>query len=218
MKKVLLVFLLCIFVSFTLNDFFGRKTLIYQEVGGKNLLTISFNIKEKEHGFSIEKINNLGLTNLEYATNFQLQKLIYKETKVNTNYSIDINDKKLLKAEGLYLGRKFKAVERLNIPWIQDFYFGFHNFLLSKTEELSFYIFNPDKFDLMEMVASKKGKEILTINGQKYITRKLKITLTGFKKHFWKAEAWYDLETLNLVQYRANEGPGTPTTLTTLIK
>ena len=62
------------------------------------------------------------------------------------------------------------------------------------------------------MIATKDYVEDLSINGKSYKAQKLKITLQGFKKRFWKAEVWYDLQTLELLRYKANEGPGTPIT------
>ena len=36
--------------------------------------------------------------------------------------------------------------------------------------------------------------------------------LQGQEKRFWKAEAWFDVKTKLMVQYRSNEGPRTPMT------
>jgi hypothetical protein len=102
-------------------------------------------------------------------------------------------------------------------PWIQEFKFGFQPFLSSNQKEYKFYIINPKDLGLHGMVATKEQVEELTIEGKKYLTQKLKVTLQGFKKKFWRAEVWFDQETQMMVKYKANEGPGTPTTEITLL-
>ena len=68
------------------------------------------------------------------------------------------------------------------------------------------------------MQASKEGTERVKFNEKcgKREVLKVKISLTGFKKIFWKAELWFDQETGDLLKYRANEGPNTPTSTITL--
>jgi hypothetical protein len=68
------------------------------------------------------------------------------------------------------------------------------------------------------MIATKLDVEDLTINGKIYNAQKLKITLQGFKKRFWKAEVWYDTATHLMLRYKANEGPGTPITDTIFLR
>ena len=60
--------------------------------------------------------------------------------------------------------------------------------------------------------------ETVEVAGTKYNAQKVKVTLTGFKKNFWKAQLWFDKESHLLIRYRANEAPGTPYTETTLIE
>jgi len=49
-----------------------------------------------------------------------------------------------------------------------------------------------------------------------YRAQKVKVTLDGFYKKFWKAELWYDTKSHNLLYYKANEGPSTPYTILTI--
>ncbi|MBX9923556.1 MAG: hypothetical protein K2Y01_05540 [Rhabdochlamydiaceae bacterium] len=107
---------------------------------------------------------------------------------------------------------KTKKLKLGNLPWVQEFKFGFKPFLQSSDQEFIFgIVYNKDN-TLQEMIATKEKIETVTVNNQTYETQKLKITLTGFKKRFWKAEAWFDVKTKLMVQYRSNEGPRTPMT------
>lgn len=105
-----------------------------------------------------------------------------------------------------------------SMPWVQEFSFGFASFIESKNKEYEFCIVYPKDLALHEMVAVKQGEEAISVGNKKYDTYKVKITLTGFKKRFWKAYGWFDKKSGLMVQYRANEGPGTPYTETSLIE
>ena len=103
------------------------------------------------------------------------------------------------------------------LPWIQEFKFGFQPFLKSQDKELPFTIVYSKDTTLHDMIATKEKIEKVTVGSKTYETQKLKITLQGFKKRFWKAEAWFDLETNLMVKYTSNEGPGTPSIEVTLL-
>ncbi len=102
-------------------------------------------------------------------------------------------------------------------PWVQEFKFGFREFLKGNLTEYSFYIVNPKDLDVHEMIATKEGVEQIDVRGTKYTARKIKVTLKGFKKRFWKAYVWFDQGPLHMVRYLANEGPGTAYTETDLV-
>jgi hypothetical protein len=96
--------------------------------------------------------------------------------------------------------------------WIQDFSFGLRPFFMSDQEEIKFEIVNPKDLVIRTMVATKDVIEYKTFNNVEYRARKVKLTLDGFYKKFWKAEIWFDTKTHNLLYYKANEGPSTPYT------
>lgn len=151
---------------------------------------------------------------VEYSPSFSL--LQYTELQANQSLF------EILKEENqLVIKNKNTLVKRLklgNLPWIQEFKFGLHPFLSSDKKEFPFCIVYAKDNSLHEMVASKEKEEVLNIEGRKYETQKLKITLKGFKSRFWKAEAWFDKHTHFLVKYKANEGPRTPYTEVTLFE
>lgn len=113
---------------------------------------------------------------------------------------------------------KTKSYDIGNTPWVQEFVFGFKDFLSSKAKEYKFEILRPEDYDMHDMIATKLDTEELTIDGKVYNAQKMKITLQGFKKRFWKAEVWYDTATLRMLRYKANQGPGTPVTETLFIE
>ncbi len=101
--------------------------------------------------------------------------------------------------------------------WIQEFDFSLRSFVMSPDSSIKFYIVHPDKLSLHSMQVSKDGYEHIDINGQVRESLKAKVTLTGFKKMFWKGELWYDPANGDLLRYKANEGPNTPVSIITLI-
>ncbi len=112
---------------------------------------------------------------------------------------------------------KSKTLKLGKLPWIQEFKFGFQPFLKSKDKELPFSIVYSKDTTLHDMIATKEKIEKVKVGDKTYEAQKLKITLQGFKKRFWKAEAWFDVETNLMVKYTSNEGPGTPPIEVTLL-
>ena len=66
------------------------------------------------------------------------------------------------------------------------------------------------------MIATKQGLEPLDVHGKTHQALRIKITLTGFKKMFWHADLWFDLQAGDLLKYMATEGPNTPLSTITL--
>lgn len=100
--------------------------------------------------------------------------------------------------------------------WVQEFDFSFKPFILSETTEFKFSIVHPKKLNLHEMIATKQGFDQVEINEKVFKAQKVKVTLRGFKKMFWHADLWYEQGTGDLLMYKANEGPNTPTSVITL--
>jgi len=109
-----------------------------------------------------------------------------------------------------------KSYDIKNKPWIQEFAFGLEAFILGDKTSYHFCIVHPKDLSLHDMVITKESVEDKIIANITYQTCKTKIHLSGWKKKFWKGEAWFDQKTGALVQYKANEGPGTSETCTSL--
>lgn len=217
MAKKLLIFVLLFFLtSFSISDFFSRKTYVYvSTVNSKKIKTTWTIKKNKDDAIVIDKTNDEELSTLTYSPKYFLQEEKVKSVSLRDDYTFSLN-KNRLKAFGKLKGRKLSRTHNIRYPWIQDFKFGFLNFLKSKYSEYKFVILNPEDFSINNMIATKKEITQLKINGIKYNTQKIIVTLQGFKSMFWKGEIWFDLETLSLVKYKANNGPGTPVMTTVL--
>lgn len=111
--------------------------------------------------------------------------------------------------------KEFQIGERF---WLQEFDFSMRSFIMSAADRLKFYIVDPKKLNLHQMIATKSASlDHIQIGDHIYQATKVKITLTGFKKMFWKAELWFDSQTGDLLKYMANEGPNTPMRIITLV-
>ncbi len=213
-KYLPLIFLLL--CSFSVTDYFSKKTLIYIETKNNRENKIHWTIKTKDKNIIIEKTSYEGTSDFSYLPDYVLKDYTFKAAEENTHYTFTLENN-TLNAQGIYRGKKMhRSFNLKNDRWIQDFNFGFHTFLDAKDREYNFIIINPSNFTINDMIAIKQNIETLKIGNTTYKTQKMIITLPGFKGHFWKAHAWFDLETKDLVKYKANEGPGTPTTVTTL--
>jgi hypothetical protein len=114
---------------------------------------------------------------------------------------------------GIIKEQKYELGEKL---WIQDFSFGLRQFFVSNQDQIKFEIINPKDLVMRTMVAIKEEIDYKTFHNIEYRARRVKVTLDGFYKKFWKAELWFDTKTHNLLYYKANEGPSTPYTTLTL--
>ncbi|MCX6991123.1 MAG: hypothetical protein NTX49_08700 [Chlamydiae bacterium] len=200
------------------SPLFSENTLEYTSAtNGKNVST-DWSVKsEPDHLAITGKTSDGSTAELQTSNSYQLE--IFKQNDPIKGYDLIASRKgNTLTITGLVKqDRKTKVYDIGGTPWVQEFAFGFRDFLKKKETEYKFEILHPKDFDIHDMIATKEYVEDLTINGKAYKAQKLKITLQGFKKRFWKAEVWYDLETLQLLRYKANEGPGTPVTETILI-
>ena len=191
----------------------GQTVLYYESNTSNKTVSTHWSITEQGQalaiiGLSSDKSSTTLTTQLNYSLDAFEQKDPGKEYELSAK-----REGGLLSVTGLVKQvKKTKNYQIDDKPWIQEFAFGFKDFLSSTDREYKFEILQPQSLDLHDMIATKEEIEEVRIDDKVYQAQKLKITLQGFRKRFWKAEAWYDVETKNLVRYKANEGPGTPIT------
>lgn len=215
-KYILVCFLFIILCSFSVLDFFYKKTYVYKDITGSLHSKITWLIKKKKDNFVMDKKAKDGVAKFVYSPKLNLEKYSFEAAGQNTDFTLTL-DKKRLVAEGISKGKKIYKELKIYSDWIQDFNFGLRSFLDSSYLEKRFVIVNPKDFMIYEMLAFKKDIGKVDINGKSYKVQKIEITLPGFKSRFWKAEIWYDLNSSDLIKYKANEGPGTPTTVVTFV-
>ena len=209
-KKYLLIILLFVLLtSFSITDLFYKKTYVYKNITGKSENATTWLVKKTKNGFAITKTSELGITDILYSPKYKLKKMKYSSAKNQEAYEMKLEKNQLI-LNGNVKGKKSSKTYYLSEKWVQDFNFGLHNFLESKKSEMKFITINPDDFTKYQMVATRDSIHKLKIHDQVYNTQKVIVSLRGFKSLFWKAEIWYDLKSFDLIQYRANEGPGTP--------
>jgi len=101
--------------------------------------------------------------------------------------------------------------------WVQEFDFSLKPYIISEFNDFKFSIVHPKNLSLHNMIASKQGLDQIDINGKRFTALKVKVTLRGFKKIFWHADLWFDQKSGDLLRYKANDGPNTPTSITTFL-
>lgn len=186
------------------KDVSGKKTEIDWIVEPKSKL---IEILGKTTGENTEIICDESYKFLEYVS-FQLSQ--------NQTFTVKRSGSTLTATKTGSSGSQEKTYDIGSKSWVQDFSFGLKFFFLSSDSEIKFEIINPKDLIMRTMVATKEEIEYKTFNNKEYRARKVKVTLDGYYRKFWKAELWYDTKTSNLLYYKANEGPSTPYTILTL--
>ena len=194
---------------------FCEQTVTYQSKTSGKSKKVEWSLSKNDEGVLLNGKTKGSDIEIELSPEFTF--LTYSEkTEPRRNFEIK-RDGPCLILEGKRQGNDVLKSYRIGKDrWIQDFNFGLRPFLEGNDKRVTFHLISPKDFDIHEFVAIKELDEVVKIGDKKYNTQKVKITLTGFKKNFWKAQVWFDKESHLLVRYRANEGPGTPYTETTL--
>jgi hypothetical protein len=201
--------LLCVFT-------FSKEILTYEKISSKGSQTIVYTVTKEKNEYLVEIEGKEQKTTLTAVFPFSLKSYISKKNK---DFFEFILEGSTIKAKGTVEGESLSAefkVSKKN-PWIQEFDFGLRPLLASSKNHLNFQLINPKNFKMHKMVAKKEKQESLKLGNKTYKAILVEITLQGFKSMFWKAQIWYDNDTYDLLQYKANEGPNTPLTTVTLI-
>lgn len=202
------------FFSFLLT--LSVNSLVFdKDVGGKKS-EINWVVEEKNKLIEILGVADKKKTEILCDLDFYMTQYLTEETGKNESFKVSKLDGALMveKSNGSSLNQKQYNIAGKN--WVQDFSFGLKPFFMSSSDNYKFEIINPKDLVMRTMVASKEEIDIKTFNGVEYRARRVKVTLDGFYKKFWKAELWYDTKTYNLLYYKANEGPSTPYTILTI--
>ncbi|KPK33288.1 MAG: hypothetical protein AMS24_01540 [Chlamydiae bacterium SM23_39] len=213
MNKFLFLFISLFFFekAYSIN-----YTYTYEETIKNRSNEYQIFLKKKIKEICITSSDRYSDIKIIYSPSFFTEKYFYKSKNKNLNFSI-LKQKKDLLVKGYKNGKIFKKKYKLKDPWIQQFSFGLKPFILSKEKKIYFCLISPKNFSKQDMLAKKIKKELFYIGEKKYTSQKIHISLPGFKKIFWKATCWFDIENGDLLKYEGNNGPKTPLS-TTLLK
>ena len=195
-----------------------KTTYIYKkDVEGRTSET-TWVVQEKDENLHIQGKSSGGDTLIITSPPINTQSFSYQSKRKSNEYYIHRDGPYLFARRtdnGHVTQKEFNIGDNF---WIQEFDFTFRPFILSAADSLKFYIVHPTKLSLHHMIATKSSRlDHIEVKGKFYDAIKVKVTLTGFKKMFWKAELWFDRSTGDLLKYMANEGPNTPMSVITLI-
>src|SRR3990167_11398522 len=184
---------LCAGVFVCIGGFAGEK-VFYESVTAGVSTKSEWEIEKEVGQVVIKGVVEGSSIFMNYSSAFSLEHYV---EKTGAEKSLDVTKQSpCLIIKGNSKGReKIKSYKVGNTPWIQDFKFGFIPFLTNKAKTQPFYIINPDNLDVHEMIATKEIEEVLVIEGNKYNTQKIKVTLKGFRKKFWTGYIWFDTTT-----------------------
>jgi len=217
--------LFCIFIGvFSFSSIFAKDapsskvTYVYDKDMEGSRTQTTWVLTEKDNELRIEGESVRGKTMIMSTPDMDTRSFNYaSKDKQNAYNIIRTPDGQYLIAKRDAEGQKVQRNLQIgNDIWIQEFDFSLKPFILSNVGSFKFYIIHPQRLDLHHMQASKERYEQVEVNGKMHEALKVKITLTGFKKMFWKAQLWFDQETGDLLKYMANEGPNTPMSIITL--
>lgn len=210
-------FLIAAFISCFYNPL-RATTLVYEKISGKGTYKTTYKIDKEKEAVKVFIDSKDQTTTIETTPSYELKSFSYKSKKNEDYYNFLLNDSKL-KGKGQLKGETLNGEFPIDSkhPWIQEFDFSLRPFLESNKTSIQFMLVNPKTFKIHKMVAKKQGIETLSIGSKTYQAELVTITLQGFKSMFWKALIWYDAKSYDLLMYKSNEGPHTPTTTISLI-
>jgi len=186
------------------KDVQGKKTEVSWLIEQKEKM---IEILGKAENKKTEIVCDLNYHFHQYSAQQAGQDNIFTVKRDQNNLVVEVTGTGNVKSETYDIGKK---------NWVQDFSFGLRPFFISDDDSIKFEIINPKDLIIRTMVATKCEIEYKTFNSVEYRAQKVKVTLDGFYKKFWKAELWYDTKSHNLLYYKANEGPSTPYTILTI--
>lgn len=213
MKIKFFITTICLTLAMTIH---GAQTFVYDKVTGTTKTTTTYTITKDDTLITIDSSNKDQKTQALSSPSHKLTSFSCTYTK-NNDHSLFTLKNGIITAEGVIKGESMQETHQIKDSlWVQEFEFGLYPFLISDKTSWSFSIIHPKNFKIHKMIAKKHGKETITIDNKPYKTLVVHITLPGFKSMFWKAELWYDTATNNLLMYKSNEGPNTPSVSITL--
>ena len=199
-----------VFLSLITTSLVG-ETLSYESITSGESSPSEWILQNMEGTISVQGITKEAKIEMSYSPAYALVQ--YREVSAGKK------ELQMTKDRGvLFIASKDRGKERLlshkigELPWVQDFKFGFQPFLATDAKKYAFCIIHPDKLDVHDMIAVKDLEESVEIDGKTYEAQRVKISLKGFKKKFWTGYVWFDKENHLMLKYRANKGPGTPYT------
>ena len=209
MKKLTL-FLFAFYCFIACDLFPAEETLNYITIKKGKAKSKSWTIEDKKNQFFVLGTSeSKSICKLELDQNYHLMR--FEEVDPSEDYElIAYRDKNQLIAEVKIGKESFSQSHTIDDQrWVQEFAFGFKEFLSSNKKNMKFQILHPKDLSMYELIIIKEEEENLSIDDKTYQAQRVKITLPGFRGRFWKAQAWYDAKSFELLRYKANEGPGT---------
>jgi len=191
---------------------------VYKEVVDGNAVQTEWFSKPLDNMIELEGISPKTKTQITCSNDYIINKITYESHKGKTpkEYSCK-RDGSALKISSHSEDHQIEKIYQIGkSAWIQEFGFGLRPFVQSGYKSYKFCIINPKDYSLNQMVAKKERVELIDVNDKTYKAQKVKITLQGFKSLFWTAYAWFDTASGDLLMYRGNKGPNTPTSVITL--
>ncbi len=193
---------------------FGEQIVFSKDVNGE-YSELHWNVEQQEDKLVIQGESRDSTTLIHCSKEYHFENYVNSSKDETEKFTYKKDRDQLIVSSNRNGKIKEKSYDLKHTAWVQDFGFGLKPFLASSHDEFFFYIINPKDLKLNKMVATKEKIEPQKFGDKEYLTQKVKITLDGFYSRFWKAELWFDTKTNQLLRYKANEGPSTPTTIIT---
>ena len=217
LNKIVFSLLVAVFCTGALP----AETLIYKEVTGNDTVNLSFTVTPNNTGYLLK--------GTAAGKDFIENRIIEMDKELSTvswNYSnsrekTEITSKKeetRLLVNGKFKNKKYsKAIAIEKYPLKQMFPYSLESFVRSNENSLIFWIVNPADMEPVNMIASKKSVETITLNGKPVETWFVRITITGWKGKLWHANAWFRKADGRYLKYVGAKGPpGAPLCTITL--
>lgn len=122
---------------------------------------------------------------------------------------------------GSFRGKKVdKRFAAAGAPWNQLFQVGLSPFVLAAGRETAFRSIGtqgPGELKIGRMSVTRKGEEVIEVNGRKVEAVHVRISLSGLLAMFWHGDYWYRRSDGLFLRYRGRNRKGGPVAVSELV-
>lgn len=223
LPKTAVLVMMAVFMG--LSPAVSETTLLYRENAGDTLIFHHYTITPTESGwiYVLDKKENNRTINITFVLDHSLSTVEW----TYRNPEEEIMLKGVRKGDIILLtgtdknDRVEKEFEVGDVPWKQILSLDMKKFAVSGKERLEFYAIGaegPGAKKIAKFKAEFQERETISVNGQAVEAVHLRFSLTGLRAALWKGDYWFRIPDGLFVMYKGRRGPGTPLSVTELIR
>ena len=201
MFKITIKILVIIF--FTLSVTYAEKLTYHIKAGDISKL---IRIEKKDYGSNYEVIMTETFRHKWLLKKNKTLQWQYSNKKESSELTVTKNEQNL-NLSGKYRGKVVNLEYDLDdLPWIQSIDYFIPSFILNK-KNIQFWYLRSRDLKPLKMELSNQGRQIIQLNGEKYDTQHLELSIKPWPKWIWKTEYWIDNKSGHIILKKRHASP-----------